>query len=79
VAKGDGTAGILYAGFRKAGPAPKKLSRPTYRFEEEGGDIATDDEAGGLDALGGGGEDADMGPPSVLNSAHRGHLRLVFI
>jgi len=70
VASGDGTGGMLNEALRNAEPGPAK--NPV----DAGGDIA---EAGGLAAEATGGDEAEMGPLSVLNSAHRGHFRLVFM
>jgi len=80
VANGEGTDGREYEGFRNVEPGPKKLSRPTCSVDEvAGGDIAMDPEAAGGLVAAAGGELAAIGPPSVLNSAHRGHFRFVFM
>jgi len=75
VANGDGTDGMLNELLRKADPGPAKKGPPPT-LEEAGGDMAP---AGGLEAGGAGGDAAEIGPPSVLNSAHLGHLRFVFM
>lgn len=82
VARGEGTDGTLYEAPRKADPWPAKTGLPNVPAETAGGDIASDElaAAGGLAAVAGaGGDAADMGPPSVLNSDHRGHFLFVFI
>lgn len=61
--------------LRKADPGPAKKGPPPT-LDEAGGDIVP---AGGLAAVGAGGDAAEMGPPSVLNSDHLGHFRLVSV
>jgi len=78
VASGDGTDGALKEAFRNAEPGPGKNCPPVAA----GGDMAREEEPatpGGLLAEATGGDAAEIGPLSVLNSAQRGHFLFVFM